>query len=95
MTTNAPAPKSSHTLLRVLSLLAAAATIALIVIYPRAIAPDSASVPHGWLELMLYGMSICWVFGLGFTPQKPLFRMLLHPIVGWVCLLIGVWKVFF
>ena len=89
-----PNAKSSNGFLRFLSLLAAAAVMVLIVLYPRAIAPDSASVPHGWLELMLYGMSICWIYGFGFSPQHRVFRALLHPVVGVVCLLIGAWKVF-
>ena len=79
---------------RLLSFLAATAVMILIVIYPRAIAPDSESVPHGWLDLMLFGMSLCWLYGFGFTPKRRIFRILLHPILGWICLGIGVWKVF-
>lgn len=88
------ATKSGSGLFRVLSFLAAAAVLVLVVLYPRAIAPDSASVPHGWLELMLFGMSLCWLYGFGFTPQHRVFRILLHPLLGWVCLLVGAWKIF-
>ena len=53
--------------IRTLSILAAAAVVALVVIYPRAVATDGASVPHGWFVLMMMGMSICWICGFGFT----------------------------
>ena len=43
--------------IRTLSILAAAAVVALVVIYPRAVATDGASVPHGWFVLMMMGMS--------------------------------------
>mgnify|MGYP000094676576 CR=1 FL=1 len=86
--------KPTNGLLRVLSLAAAATVMVLIVLYPRAIAPDSASVPHGWLELMLYGMSLLWLYGFGFTPEHRVLRILLHPLVGWVALALGAWKIF-
>ena len=42
---------------RAASLLAAAAIVAVLVLYPRLVAADSASVPHGFLAIMLMGMT--------------------------------------
>lgn len=85
----------NHGFFRTLSILAATAVLVLIVLYPRAIAPDSGSVPHGWLVLLLYGMSIAWIHGFGFTPKHKIPHALLHPLVGWLALAVGIWKVFF
>ena len=38
---------------RAASLLAAACIVAVLVLYPRLVAADSASVPHGFLAVML------------------------------------------
>lgn len=79
--------KSSSSFLRVLSLLAALACAALVILYPRAIAHDAAGVPHGFLVGMLIGMSILWVYGFGFVPRHPLIRRIFSPLVGWALLL--------
>ena len=70
--------------IRTLSILAAAAVVALVVIYPRAVAADGASVPHGWFVLMM----------MGFAPENRWLRRLLSLPVGWSMLLIGAWQVF-
>ncbi len=80
--------------IRTLSILAAATVVALVVIYPRAVAADGASVPHGWFVLMMMGMSICWICGFGFAPENRWLRRLLSLPVGWSMLLIGAWQVF-
>lgn len=82
-------------ILRHLSILAAAAVVILIVLYPRAVASDGTSVPHGWLVLLMMGMSVCWVYGLGFVPQNRWLRLTFSPAVGWLMLAVGVWQVFF
>jgi predicted membrane protein len=51
-------------------------------------------VPHGALVGMLFGMSILWVYGFGFTPQHRIFRYLLSPLLGWILLLGFGWIVF-
>ena len=49
--------------MRILSFLIALSVAAFVIIYPRAIASDMTSVPHGWLVLLLLGMSFCFVYG--------------------------------
>lgn len=39
--------------MRILSFLIALSVAAFVIIYPRAIASDMTSVPHGWLVLLL------------------------------------------
>ena len=70
MTKTKPAASSrGSTALRIISFLGALACAAVVVLYPRAIAEDATGVPHGALVGMLFGMSILWVYGFGFTPQ--------------------------
>ena len=90
-----PEPRPGSGLLKLLSVIAAAAVAALIVIYPRAVAPDGASVPHGWLVMLMAGMSICWVYGFGFIPRTRWLRAFFSPVLGWLLLFVGAWRVFF
>ena len=76
-------------LARAVSLLAAVAVAAVIILYPRLVAEDSASVPHGFL-----GMSAAWVHGFGFVPENRILRVLFSPIVAWPVMIIGTWGVF-
>ncbi len=69
---------------RAASFAAAAALMLVIVVYPRAIAADGASVPHGALVGLLCGMSVLWIYGLGFVPRSSILRKLFSPIVGWL-----------
>ncbi len=81
-------------LTRKLSLLLAASVVAVIVLYPRLIAEDSASVPHGWLVMMMFGMSACWFYGFQFEPKNVWLARLL-PLVGWTLIGVASWKMFF
>lgn len=81
-------------LTRAVSLLAALGVAAVVILYPRLVAEDSSSVPHGWLVLLLMGMSAAWVHGFGFVPENRILRVLFSPIVAWPVMLIGAWGVF-
>ena len=95
MTKTKPAASSrGSTALRIISFLGALACAAVVVLYTRAIAEDATGVPHGALVGMLFGMSILWVYGFGFTPQHRIFRYLLSPLLGWILLLGFGWIVF-
>ena len=83
-----------RTLARAASLLAAALVAAVVIFYPRLVAEDTASVPHGFLVLMLMGMSAAWVHGFGFVPENRILRALFSPFVFWPVMLIGAWGVF-
>ena len=82
------------TLCRGFTFTAALGFMALIVIYPRAIADDMSSVPHGALVGLLFGMSIAWVWGLGFVPKRPALRLLFSPWLAWALMLVFSWIIF-
>lgn len=85
-----PTPQRSGALLtlaRFITFAAAVAFAALIVLYPRAIADDMTSVPHGALVGLLIGMSCAWVWGLGFVPKHRLLRLFFSPVVAWALML--------
>lgn len=79
---------------RVVSLLAATAIVAVVVLYPRLIAENAAEVPHGFLVLLLIGMSCAWVHGFGFIPQNPILKIAFSPLVAWPVIALGIWGVF-
>lgn len=89
-----PSPAKGARLLRALTFATALLFAALIVLYPRAIATDMSTVPHGWLVVLLLGMSSGWVYGLGFVPERRVLRCLFHPAAAWLLMLVGAWRVF-
>ncbi len=80
---------------RGITFLVALGLMALIVLYPRAIADDMSSVPHGALVGLLFGMSIAWVWGLGFVPRRPVLRFIFSPWLGWALMIIFSVVIFF
>lgn len=91
---SARSDKKGARFFRALTFLVAILFAALIVLYPRAIATDMTTVPHGWLVLLLFGMSAAWVYGLGFTPENRWLRCFFHPVTAWLLMLVGAWRVF-
>ena len=63
--------------------------------YPRAIASDMSSVPHGWLVLLLLGMSFCFVYGVGFKARNRFLAFLFSPLVAWTCVGVASFMIFF
>ena len=76
-------------LTRTISLVTAFAVTIGVVLYPRAIATDMHSVPHGWLVCLMIGMSAAYVHGFGFTPQHSLLKRFFSPWVAWPLITIG------
>ncbi|EJW96815.1 cyd operon protein YbgE, partial [gut metagenome] len=74
--------------------LTALAVMGLVVLYPRAIAEDGASVPHGSFVLLMMGMSVCYIVGFGFVPKNKLLRSLFSAPVGWFLTALGLYLVF-
>ncbi|MBO5658298.1 MAG: cyd operon YbgE family protein [Duodenibacillus sp.] len=91
MKTNSSFPR---TFARVISILMAAAVVAIIVLYPRMIANTGAEVPHGFLAILMIGMSFAWVHGFGFIPHNSVLKRIFTPYVAWPILAIGLWGVF-
>ena len=81
--------------MRILSFLIALSVAAFVIIYPRAIASDMSSVPHGWLVLLLLGMSFCFVYGVGFKARNRFLAFLFSPLVAWTCVGVASFMIFF
>lgn len=75
---------------RGLSFLLAAALSVLILVYPKALASGIADVRHGLLSLLMWGVAAGFVHGVGYTPVRPILRVLLGPYVGWPLMLGGI-----
>lgn len=79
---------------RAVSLTAALAITVTVLIFPRLIALDMHTVPHGWLVLLMFGMSFGYVHGIGFVPQNKYLKTLFSPIIAWPVMALGAWMVF-
>lgn len=79
---------------RAVSLTAALAITVTVLVFPRLIALDMHTVPHGWLVLLLLGMSFGYVHGIGFVPQNKYLQTLFSPIIAWPVMALGAWMVF-
>lgn len=60
-----------------------------VVTYPRFIATDMHSVPHGWLAVLMLGMSACFVYGSGFRPDNRFLRILFSAPIAWALVAVG------
>ncbi len=79
---------------RTLSILAATALAALILLYPRMLARDASEIRFFPLVLMLFGMSIAWVWGFGFEPRNQWGRRVCSPWMAWGLMLLGAFLTF-
>ena len=70
--------------MRILSFLIALSVAAFVIIYP-----------HGWLVLLLLGMSFCFVYGVGFKARNRFLAFLFSPLVAWTCVGVASFMIFF
>jgi predicted membrane protein len=69
--------------LRWASLAAAGAVSLLLLAAPQLIGRTMTPLAHTLLPLALFGVSGGFVTGIGFTPDRRLWRVLLGPFVAW------------
>lgn len=74
---------------RAVSFIAALAVTVTVLVFPRLIALDMHTVPHGWLVVLMLGMSFGYVHGIGFIPKNPILKTLFSPVVAWPLMLLG------
>lgn len=71
--------------------LAMALTISLpVLVWPKLVVTADGGVDHGWLTLLMWGVTACFVHGVGFVPRNRLLRVALGPIVAWGVSLLAV-----
>jgi cyd operon protein YbgE len=75
---------------RLLSLVMAIALVALILVYPRAVATSVSDVNHGLLNLLMWGIAIGFIHGVGFVPRMAVWRIAFNPIIGWPLMVFGI-----
>lgn len=80
---------------RLLSLTLALVLSGLVLVYPGVIAETAASLRHGALSLLFWGVATGFVHGVGFVPRMNLWRAVFHPLLGWALMAGGVaWLTF-
>jgi predicted membrane protein len=50
-------------------------------------------IGHGGLSLALLGMAGCFVYGLGYRPERTALRVLFSPWIAWPLMAGGLWIV--
>ncbi|WP_090730619.1 cyd operon YbgE family protein [Azotobacter beijerinckii] len=75
--------------LRTLSLLLASPLALILLIHPSMIVDPEAGYSHSLLMLVMLGISSGFIHGVGFDPRGLVWRILFHPVGGWVLMGLG------
>ncbi|WP_349569596.1 cyd operon YbgE family protein [Azotobacter salinestris] len=75
--------------LRILSLLLATPITLIFLIHPSLIVDPEAGYSHSMLMLVMLGISSGFIHGVGFDPRGLVWRILFHPVGGWVLMGLG------
>lgn len=71
---------------RIISLVGALLISALLLIHPTQIAANATDINHGYLILLMLGLSGGFVHGIGFNPNFWLWKIVFSPYFSWVIL---------
>lgn len=74
---------------RVVSLLLASPLSLIFLIHPAALLDANGHFSHGLISLSMLGMSSGFIHGVGFDPHSRLWRIVFHPVAGWVLMGLG------
>jgi predicted membrane protein len=74
---------------RTISLGAALAISAVLMLYPYALGTKMTPMLHTALPLMMIGVAGAFVHGFGFHPQRRVFATLFSPIAAWPLMVVG------
>ncbi len=74
---------------RVVSLIAASAVSAVLMLYPYALGTAMTPMLHTALPLLLIGVSGAFVHGMGFRPEAKALRVLFSPVAAWPLMAAG------
>lgn len=75
---------------RGISLLAALAISAVLMLYPYAVGTQMTARTHIALPFLLFGVSGGFVHGLGFKPDSRVLRAVFSPLVAWPLIVVGI-----
>ena len=75
---------------RTISLTAALAVSAVLMLYPYALGTRMTPMVHSALPLLLFGVSAAFVHGTGFRPDRPALRLAFSPIAAWPLIAAGI-----
>lgn len=75
---------------RAVSLVAAFAISAVLMLYPYALGTEMTPAVHTALPLLLVGVSAAFVHGVGFRPDNVVLRFVFGPAVAWPLIVAGV-----
>ncbi|MGV6473940.1 cyd operon YbgE family protein [Azotobacter vinelandii] len=76
--------------LRILSLLLASPLALILLIHPSMIVdPVTGGYDHRLWMLVMLGISSGFIHGVGFDPRGLVWRILFHPVLGWVLMGLG------
>jgi len=74
---------------RILSLLLASPLTLIFLIHPALMLDADGKYSHGLLMLVMLGISSGFIHGVGFDPRSLGWRILFHPLLGWLLLTLG------
>lgn len=74
---------------RALSLALASPLAAIFMIHPGLMLGPDGKYSHGLLMLVMLGISSGFIHGVGFDPRSLVWRIVFHPLLGWLLLALG------
>jgi len=74
---------------RLITFLAAAAITAIIFTSPQVFGMEVTGRQQGMLIVLMLGVSVGFIYGIGFQPRKLLWRMIFNPWIAWGLMLFG------
>jgi len=80
---------------RLISFVMALSLTVLVLAYPRAIATSVSDVRHDLLALMMWGIAAGFIHGVGFVPRLTLWRLMFHPMTGWLLMAGGIGRILY
>jgi predicted membrane protein len=87
--TAAASPAPARFWARLVSILAALAVSAVLLLYPYALGTEMTPRVHAALPLLLIGVCAAFVHGLGFRPDSRTLRVVFGPAVAWPLIAAG------
>jgi predicted membrane protein len=72
-----------------LSLIIASTTSVAILLIPQLMTSADNITNHGQLMVVLFGVMLSFIHGVGFRATAQAYRLLTHPFLGWILIVIG------